>query len=55
MPEFHFEIVETNQGGIVIEADNYDDAVKQAQELYYSGSVMWGDPEQTLVLNRSYE
>ena len=53
--EFHFDIVETNMGEIIIEADDYEEAVAEANELYHSGSVMWGDPEQTLVLNRSYE
>ena len=53
--EFHFEIVETSQGGLIVEADNYDDAVKQAHELYYEGQVMWADTSHDLHLERSYD
>ena len=53
--EFHFDIVETNLGALVIEADTYDEAVAIANDQYYAGSAMWGDTEVSVVLNRSYE
>ena len=53
--EFHFEIIETASGGIVIEADNYDDAVAKATDIYHGGGVMWASPDYDLHLERSYE
>jgi hypothetical protein len=53
--EFHFDIVETNMGAVVVEADDYEEAVATANDFYHAGAIMWGDPEVTTVLNRSYD
>lgn len=53
--EFHFDIVETNLGVMVIEAENYDEAVEIVNDSYHAGSTVWADTEHSVVLNRSYE
>ncbi len=55
MAEFHFEIVETIVGSVIIEADDYEQAVSQANEIYQDGGVSWGDTEHSTHLVRSYE
>lgn len=53
--EFHFDIVESNLGAMVIEADTYEEAVAQANDLYHAGSTIWANTELSIHLNRSYE
>lgn len=53
--EFHFDVVETNFGSIIIEADTYERALEIANADYRKGDVLWGKPELAIEFNRSYE
>ena len=53
MPKFRFTIFESNQGEIVVEAENYDEATIQAHDLYHQGAVEWRDVEMSVNLDRS--
>lgn len=53
MPKFRFSVIESNHGEIVVEADNYDEALKLAHQKYQDDDVLWGDGEMTVNLEES--
>lgn len=55
MPKFYFDVVETSLGTLVIEADNYDQALEEVEELKETGLVgdVWDSFEQNIEFRKS--
>ena len=55
MPKFYFDVVETSLGTLVIEADNYDQALEEIEEIKEYGVVtdVWDSFEQNIEFRKS--
>jgi hypothetical protein len=54
MAEFHFDVVQTQHGVIIIEADDYEQAIDEANDIYQAGAVSWVDTFHELTFDASY-
>lgn len=53
--EFHFRIIETQQGSIVVQANDYEEALREAHDVYNAGAIKWDEVEMSVSLDRSYD